>query len=569
MTFLVTGDLIGGAGALWVSLLIDLMSKGTLLLAAAWLLRRVLGTVQPARRSLIWTCLFLVLMVVPLVTVILFQYGEQRERTPFGFLPNPVVTLVQGQADAPVLGNGSEDASVASVPIMGTTKSGPTELRRWNFLVYLWLAGFIFLAGRALMRTVLGAVAARSQSSQASSATVAVAKDVARQLGVSNPFTVVISRTARVPFLAGFLGARLVLPATMDTWSGERLRPVFLHELAHLKRHDTSRLILGELVCALYWFNPLVWQSAAKARLDQELSCDDTVCQHGIQGTEYARLLLQFASGSGLEARHHEAPGFARHLGLEVRLHHVLAIPGREKGWAKIRPWLVALPIGLVMVGTVTLTSAVLVEQTAVINPAPVVAEVESQPTPYKASSVQAAIHDLAAAGNVAQIATLLDHDASQIDQQNEQGMTPLAVAAWNGHLELVADLLARGAQPDLKNHNGLTALFCAVDRGRVDLARLLIQNGADVLTHGYDGRSLVHMAARSGDAWVLNQAIAQGADVSAPDRSGVRPLDLAAWGRHETAIRSLTKLGAKRSDLPNPHVKLDKNRESKHLHVS
>ncbi len=577
MTFLVTGDLVGGAGALWVSLLIDLVSKGTLLLVTAWLLHKVLQTVRPADRSRLWTGLFVVLMFVPLVTFTFFKTNGGSDQALFDFLPSPVVTLVQGQTDAEPVNLAAETelfiaaaaptAQATSVALPESKPAGPIELRRWSFLVYAWLAGFALLAGRAVMRTVFGLLIARTDGRPANEATQQATREVARQLGVTKPFRVVVSPRTRVPFVTGFFRARLVLPVTMDSWPSDRLRPVILHELAHLKHHDTFRLILGELVCALYWFNPLVWHSATRARLDQELACDDTVCRHGVRSTDYARLLLHFAAGATAPA--HEVPAFARSLGLEVRLHHVLATPTKPGRWTAVRPWLLGLPMAAVMIGAVVLTGTVMVQQTPSLSLESATGAVDGRSLLTVGLDKNISVHEMAMGGKREQLNALLDRDVALLDQQDYRGVTPLAIAAWNGHLDLVGDLLTRGADPDLKNFNGLTPLFCAVDRGRSDLARLLIDNGANIMTRGYDGRGLIHMAARSGDTWVLSQAITLGADVSRADRRGVRPLDLAVWGNKNGAIRALEELNATRSDLPNPHEKSQKNADSKHSHVS
>jgi ankyrin repeat protein len=55
------------------------------------------------------------------------------------------------------------------------------------------------------------------------------------------------------------------------------------------------------------------------------------------------------------------------------------------------------------------------------------------------------------------------------------------AFAAYNGRLEAMERLLARGASVDATAHLGMTALHFAVIRDRVDVARWLVAHGADV----------------------------------------------------------------------------------------
>ena len=45
-------------------------------------------------------------------------------------------------------------------------------------------------------------------------------------------------------------------------------------------------------------------------------------------------------------------------------------------------------------------------------------------------------------------------------------GSTPLLNASHNGHLEVVRELLARGASPGLTAHNGTTSLSAATAHG-------------------------------------------------------------------------------------------------------
>jgi hypothetical protein len=61
----------------------------------------------------------------------------------------------------------------------------------------------------------------------------------------------------------------------LEGLSQERLRHVFLHELAHLKRHDIAFNWLAAVAQALHWFNPLVWLALREARTDMEMACDE------------------------------------------------------------------------------------------------------------------------------------------------------------------------------------------------------------------------------------------------------------------------------------------------------
>lgn len=79
----------------------------------------------------------------------------------------------------------------------------------------------------------------------------------------------------------------------------ERLRHVLAHEYAHFIQKDTIWAALRSMLCAVYWFYPLVWMAAYSARRDSELACDERVIE--LLGEKerfaYGRTLLDLFSG--------------------------------------------------------------------------------------------------------------------------------------------------------------------------------------------------------------------------------------------------------------------------------
>jgi ankyrin repeat protein len=53
-------------------------------------------------------------------------------------------------------------------------------------------------------------------------------------------------------------------------------------------------------------------------------------------------------------------------------------------------------------------------------------------------------------------------------------GATPLIIASQEGHLEVVRELLSRGANPRLVTNRGFTALSIATRKGRAAIIQLL-----------------------------------------------------------------------------------------------
>jgi beta-lactamase regulating signal transducer with metallopeptidase domain len=99
-----------------------------------------------------------------------------------------------------------------------------------------------------------------------------------------------------MPMTWGWRRSVILLPAESSQWPDERRRIVLLHELAHVKRRDCLTQLVAQIVCAIYWFNPLVWLAARQMRAERELACDDLVLSGGCKPSDYAGHLVEIAA---------------------------------------------------------------------------------------------------------------------------------------------------------------------------------------------------------------------------------------------------------------------------------
>ena len=84
-------------------------------------------------------------------------------------------------------------------------------------------------------------------------------------------------------------------------------------------------IVLGQLVCALHWFHPLVWWLERRLSAERERACDDAAIAHGIPASQYAEQLLQVAQTYG--RTRNLAPVMAARSELEGRIMAVPRIP--------------------------------------------------------------------------------------------------------------------------------------------------------------------------------------------------------------------------------------------------
>ena len=86
---------------------------------------------------------------------------------------------------------------------------------------------------------------------------------------------------------------------------------------------------------------------------------------------------------------------------------------------------------------------------------------------------------DSARNGDHTPLLSLIDQGAP-VDLRDGSGNTPLMLAAYHGHAELVDELVARGADVDLANDRGQSPLAGVAFKGFTEVAQVLLDAGAD-----------------------------------------------------------------------------------------
>ncbi|XP_020106353.1 ankyrin-3 isoform X2 [Ananas comosus] len=113
------------------------------------------------------------------------------------------------------------------------------------------------------------------------------------------------------------------------------------------------------------------------------------------------------------------------------------------------------------------------------------------------------ALHCAARRGDLAAV-RLLTNKGCDVNIMNEEGYTPLMLAAKEGHGEICEHLILSGAKCDIKNHRGETALSLARTNSKAftseaervimdELSRVLVLRGGRVRKHTKCGRGSPH----------------------------------------------------------------------------
>lgn len=99
--------------------------------------------------------------------------------------------------------------------------------------------------------------------------------------------------------IVGLLRPKVIIsPELMEQCDDEQIHSVLLHELTHYQQRHLLINTLGIWVCALHWFNPLVWILYHELRRSIELACDEVTIQskENASPETYAHHLLDLMS---------------------------------------------------------------------------------------------------------------------------------------------------------------------------------------------------------------------------------------------------------------------------------
>ena len=158
--------------------------------------------------------------------------------------------------------------------------------------------------------------------------------------------------------------------------------------------------------------------------------------------------------------------------------------------------------------------------------------------------------------------------------------VTPLIIAAHNGHLNSVKILLGYGADIEargtLKIENevieGCTPLWAAAASGRLDVVKLLIEQNAEVDGRTSTGSTPLRAAAYDGYLDIVRCLVESGADVNARSRGDSSSLMAACYCGYLSVATYLINKGAfmdlKCNDLKNGNTALHYAVQRGHLEV-
>lgn len=157
-------------------------------------------------------------------------------------------------------------------------------------------------------------------------------------------------------------------------------------------------------------------------------------------------------------------------------------------------------------------------------------------------------LHSAVNCGDAERVAYLLDA-GDNIEIRDSDGRTPLLLAVFHDHADVVALLIARGADVNAKDHGGFAPLHShALHFGSIRVAEMLLDAGARIDEVGGDGDTALFNAAATGNSDLALLLIGRGANAAIAGENGLAPIQMAERNaEYETAelMRSSTEAAA------------------------
>ncbi len=316
-----------GFQAWLAAVLVDAAIKGTSVLLLAWLVTVLLRHTSAAVRHFVWCLAFVGMAALPILSAMLPEWPVPGLKQVIAAISSSLVEPAsQNQTNVATSPAKSDDVSrsrqantggdSAALSASGRSSSDSLTNARvtvsdvrepehaaahisWRTAVpRFWLLGMM----AALLPLAAGLVGQRwltRRVRRLSDRTwLEPLEELRRYFRIWRPINLCISSRSVGPLTLGVFQPVVLIPAEARVWPLERRRVVILHELAHIRRFDVFTQICAQVVCAAYWFHPLVWFAARRMRMERETACDDLVLNAGVRASTYAQHLLEIACKS-------------------------------------------------------------------------------------------------------------------------------------------------------------------------------------------------------------------------------------------------------------------------------
>ncbi|KAG2244383.1 hypothetical protein Bca52824_093756 [Brassica carinata] len=149
------------------------------------------------------------------------------------------------------------------------------------------------------------------------------------------------------------------------------------------------------------------------------------------------------------------------------------------------------------------------------------------------AAGESADLHSAARSGDLTAVQLIISSNPLAVNSRDKHSRTPLHLAAWAGHNEVVSYLCKNKADVGAAAVDDMGAIHFASQKGHLEVVRTLLSVGASVKSITRKGLTPLHYAAQGSHLDLVKYLVKKGANVRATTKAGKNPADVA--GNPET----------------------------------
>jgi beta-lactamase regulating signal transducer with metallopeptidase domain len=316
----------------------------SLTIVAAWFTTRALKRSSAGVRHLVWLGAFVALLLLPIGRavmphrqVVIAHRNTVWATNAGSFAPPEYLAVALPKTTVSPRDFSDDEIELPpqpAAPLMPAKSPQTSRLLPWiASILAAWLFGSVlFLAQIVAAMMRLSRLRTRPADDRGDDG----AANWVSRIGVRLAWKLRVNKESAptVAMTWGAIRPTVLLPEASVSWSERRLEAVMLHELAHVRRLDCASQLLAAILCALYWFNPLVWLGARAMRAEAESAADDLVLKSGIKPSAYAGELLRLAAELGRKRQPFMVVGVSimKHSKIESRVVAILDSSRRRRG---------------------------------------------------------------------------------------------------------------------------------------------------------------------------------------------------------------------------------------------
>ena len=261
------------------------------ILLVRWLFRRSLS---PALKYALWFVL-----IARLLLPVTFDGGVRLFTLPGEVAAgSPVVTAKAEKEEQPTVSTGTNSEGAIAPAATDAAAANPSAepkqvLTAQQIAAIVWLTGAALTGGWMIVSYAVLRRNIRRDAAEPTQRLEALLAETKSELRVRGRVRLVCAYTCGAPAMV-FPRILFVPLGALISMREDEIRHMLRHELTHDKRGDPIVSVLLAALCALHWFNPLIWLAVRLMRADMETACDAAVTRrYSPQEREgYATLLL-------------------------------------------------------------------------------------------------------------------------------------------------------------------------------------------------------------------------------------------------------------------------------------